>query len=188
MGQPMPDIPIEYGDDCLICFPSGKTPKYVYARFSLIYRCTGIGKEACLIPPNDRVFKLTQQVGFPCSWRYLGGTWECWYQPWRVADGKAGLFLNDLNLKVYFDDTRNACPPEGTVWHNDIDCDPPLTCAIEGVGCVVWTPQATQLLEDINLAKSADLFMELRPLVDGNLVYKFCRLQDATNIKILFEP
>ncbi|GAH76571.1 unnamed protein product, partial [marine sediment metagenome] len=33
-----------------------------------------------------------------------------------------------------------------------------------------------------------DLFMELRPLPDGKLVYKFCRLRDATNIKILFEP
>ncbi|GAI90859.1 unnamed protein product, partial [marine sediment metagenome] len=32
MGQPMPDVPIEYGNDCLARFPAGKTPKYLYAR------------------------------------------------------------------------------------------------------------------------------------------------------------
>jgi len=184
----MPDEPIEFGNHCTHCFANGETPKYVYARFSLIVRCTGIGKEACLIPPNDRVFKLTQQDGFPCSWRYIGTTWECWYQPWVVADGKAHLFLNDLDLKVYFDETKDACPPEGTVWHNSVDCGPPLTCAIEGIGVVVWTPQATTLLAAINLSKSADLFMELFPRPDGKLVYKFCRLREATNIKILLDP
>ncbi len=188
MGQQMPPLEIEYGNHCTHCFANGETPKYVYARFILIVRCEGIGKEACLFPPNDRVFRLVQQVGFPCSWRYLGDIWECWYQPWRVADGKAGLFLNDHNLKVYFDETKDACPPEGTVWHNAVDCTPALTCAIEGLGVVTWTPQATELLESINMEKAADLFMELRPLEDGKLVYKFCRIADTTNIKILFEP
>lgn len=32
-----------------------------------------------------------------------------------------------------------------------------------------------------------DLFMEMRPLEDGNRVYKFCKLEDATNIAILYD-
>lgn len=183
----MPKVEIEYGSHCTHCFANGETPKYVYARFAGIVKCEGAGKEACLIPPNDRVFKLTQQVGFPCSWRYIGDTWECWYQPWVVADGKAHLFLNDLNLKVYFEESLPACPDEGTVWHGEEACELDLFCAELGIGVVTWNPQATKLLEDINMEKAADLFMELRPLDDGKLVYKFCRLQDATNIKILFE-
>ncbi len=184
----MPKIEIEYGNHCTHCFANGETPKYVYARFINVVKCEGIGKGACLIPPNDRAFKLTQQDGFPCSWRYIGDTWECWYQPWVVADGKAHLFLNDLNLKVYFDETKDACPAEGTVWHNTADCEGDLICAAGGIGVVTWTPQATQLLEDLNIEKSADLFMELFPLPDGKLIYKFCRIAESSNIKILLEP
>lgn len=188
MGQRMKKVEIEYGNHCTHCFANGETPKYVYARFINVVKCKGVGKEACLIPPNDRTFKLTQRAGFPCSWSYLGSTWEVWYLAWRAPDNIASLQLIDFNHQVYFERTLNQCQPEGTVWHNSIDCAPGLPCGENGIAVVTWTPQATQLLKDIVIEKGKDLFMELFPLDDGNLVYKFCRIAESTNVKILFSP
>lgn len=184
----MRDEPIEYGVHCTHCFANGETPKYVYVRFIGIEKCTGVGKGACLTPPNDRAFKLKQLVGFPCSWQFSDSVWTIDYQAWVVADGKAHLQLIDFNNAIYFERTLDSCQPEGTVWSNSIACAPGLPCGESGIAVVTWSPQATALLEAINLSKGEDLFMELFPLENGKLVYKFCRIQDATNIKFLFEP
>jgi len=188
MGQRMPDEPIDYGNNCNVCFASGETPEYVYARFSLIDICTGVGFGTCHHPPNDRTFKLTQVVGTPCSWRYQSALWNVYYQQWRISDGKGGLKIEDDLSRGVFEETVNACPPEGLVFHNTLGCVAGTTCGTGGIGVVTWTPQATDILESINLEKATDLFMELRPLANDKLVYKFCKLQDATNIAILFEP
>ncbi|MBA7617483.1 hypothetical protein ES703_24798 [subsurface metagenome] len=184
----MPDEPIDYGVTCTHCPGLSPTPKYMYARFSLIIKCTGLGYEQCKSPPNDRPFKLTQVTGTPCSWYYLSGDWNVYYSCWSAVDGKARLKIEDNLSQAYFEETVLADPDEGIVWHNTLGCVPGLICGSGGIGIITWNPQATELLKNINMKKARDLFMELRPLEDGKLVYKFCRLQDATNISILFEP
>ncbi len=184
MGQPMPDVPIEYGDDCLAGWPPSETPKYVYARFSKIEKCP----DPMLIPPNDQVFKLTQDEFNPCDWFYQGSVWRVEFQVAADPDF-VWLWLMDPETNIpYFEETPAGPPIEGHVFHNEIIACDAFHGGKNGIAVVTWTPQATDILKLINMEKAADLFMELRPREDGKLVYKFCRLQDATNIKILFEP
>lgn len=180
----MEDKPIDYGDDCLTGWAAGKTPKYVYARFSGIETCPG----ASLISPNGRVFKIPQEEFIPCEWFYDDTVWRVEFQV-AAAPNFVHLILTDVDAGVtHFEASVAMVPDEGHVYVNEnVACD----LAHEGkngIAVVTWTPQATALLESINMTKGADLFMELFPLANGKLVYKFCRIAESTNIKILYEP
>ncbi len=188
MGQRMKDEPIVYGADCLRGFDADKTPKYIYIRFSQIVKCPDWDEVVYQIPPNDRVFKLTQDDVHPCLWEVTTTGWHVIFDlQFDYPDTIVWLeYIPDG--KVYFFDVVPLPVEEGIVFHNNnTDCLLGRS-AHGGIATVTWTPQATDILEAINMKKAYDLFMELRPLEDGKLVYKFCRLQDATNIKILFEP
>lgn len=188
MGQRMADKPIVYGDDCLAAFDAGKTPKYLYARFSQIVQCPDLPPGPNFIPPNDRVFKLTQDEGVPCRWAYESSPW---YVEFDVYSGPVRTVLyirNMLSGTWYFSANETGPPDEGIVYNNTYFTCTTLVWGTGGIATVTWTPQATDLLASLNMAKANDLFMELFPRDDGKLVYKFCRLQDATNVKILFEP
>lgn len=184
MGQRMPDEPIEYDNDCVLKFPAGKTPKYVYARFINLVKCPA----AALLPPNDRLFKLTQQPGVPCMWRYVTAPWTITFEFLTFPVATRLFILHPATGDMYFNDTTNMYEDEGFVFTNEYAACGLQVGAIGGIAVITWSPQATELLEAINMRKANDLFMELFPLADGKLVYKFCRLQDATNVKILFEP
>ena len=188
MGQRMPDEPIDYGTNCLHCFDADKTPESIYARFSGIEICPGDLDPTCKIPPNDRAFKLTQLNGYPCRYLYQQSGWVVSCGLWQSPPGQGWLNLQDNDWNYYFQAMFTVCPDEGIVLANDMVGCVPHDCVRGGIGVITWTPQATALLAAINLAKDKDLFMELFPREDGKLVYKFCRLKDATNIKILFEP
>ncbi len=184
MGQRMPDEPIEYGDDCLLGWAAGETPKYLYVRFINIIPCPG-GPE---LPPNDRVFKLTQDPVLPCGFFYLEPPWEIEFvvledplQIWFVL-------YETTSGDIYFIDTPLGAPDEKHTYENlNAACTPDIGGA-GGIAAVTWIPQVTTLLEAINLVKSDDLFMELFPLENNQFVYKFCRIRESTNIKILYEP
>ncbi len=184
----MPDVPHIYGDDCLIGFPEGETPKYMYVRFSMLVKCPDPPDQPFTTPPNDRMFKLTQDLVKPCEWRYEGTGWIVGF--WYVTPGPDFIvFLEHVpDYRFYF--WGRIAPPvdEGEVYNNELVGCAPLQGATGGIAAVTWTQEATNLLKSINMQRADDLFMEMRPLVDGNKVYKFCRLQDATNIAIEFEP
>jgi len=184
MGQRMPDKPIEYGLDCIAGWEAGVTPKFVYARFAGIEKCP----DPDLIPPNDRTFKVTQEPLTPCDWFYEGSVWRVEFQVATEPDF-VYLVLTDHEAGVtHFEATIAGPPVEGQIYQNEnLVCDE-AHGGKNGIAVVTWTPQATALLEAINLSKGEDLFMELFPLADGKLVYKFCRIAESTNIKILFEP
>jgi len=184
----MPDEPIEYGNDCGACLAAGTTPKFVYARFSELVRCTGVGFDTCPIVPNGRVFKLEQTVANNCSYEFSDSVYTCLYSMRTLVTIKSRLFLYDSISRGIFRHDTDPCKPEGFVFTNQLSCTPGLTCGTGGIGVVTWSPQATDLLSSLNISKTNDLFMELFPRDDGDLVYKFCRLRDSMNIKILFEP
>lgn len=72
MGRPIPD-PVEeteHGDDCLACWPAGKTPKFCTATFHDIETCPGEPA-----PPNNIPFMLTQQPDSACHFR-LDTSWN----------------------------------------------------------------------------------------------------------------
>lgn len=184
----MKDEPHIYGDDCLACFPAGKTPKYVWVRFILLASCVPDLDPPCAAPPNDRVFKLTQDDSVPCFWRYLSDDWIIWYYTTFGSPPKTRLDLWDTLGRVHFLALEDACAPEGTVFNNTVLCSMFGACTHEGIATVTWTQEATNLMAAINMQRGDDVFMELHPLVDGNKIYKFCRLRDATNIAIELEP
>lgn len=184
----MKDVPHIYGDDCLIGFPPDKTPKYMWARFSGIIKCSSDPGSPWLTPPNDRVFKLEQSDIFPCRWECFTGSWAVvFYLPGTDPWGWLSLWQTPANAH-FFTDTLDGPLDEGAVYHNREICGIGFAVAHNGIATVTWTREATNLLEALNIQRGNDLFMEMRPLADGNKVYKFCRLKDATNIAIQFEP
>lgn len=188
MGHPMPDVPHIYGNNCLLGFPEGKTPKYMYARFSGMAYRPEWKPVRWHIPPNDRTFKLEQIEEDHCWWQYLSDDWLIQFiiiaGPLRIEF----FLLNNLDRSWYFAENPEGHIDEGTVYNNDDALYKPEYQSTDGIATVTWTQEATNLLKSINMQRADDLFMELRPLVDGNKVYKFCRLRDATNIAIEFEP
>lgn len=184
MGQRQDKDEIVYGDDCVGCFPAGKTPKYVYVRLSLVEKCP----DPRLVPPNDRVFKLTQDAYNPCDWFYQGSTWRVEFQ---CAPDPAFVWLSVMDPETgvaYFEETPAGLPDESHTYHNRTPACDDFHGATGGTATVTWQLETIKILKLLNMKGMSDIFMEMRPLVDGNRVYKFCRLQDATNIAIEYEP
>lgn len=188
MGQRMRDVPIVYGNDCLRGWDAGKTPKYIYLRFSLIVKCPDWDEVVYQIPPNDRVFKLTQDETHSCLWEVTTTGWHV-ILDLQFDYPNTIVWLEYMPTGgVYFFDVVPLPFDEGVVYHNkNLDCEQGRP-SYSGIAVLTYTPQATDLLKAINITKGDDLFMELFPLDDGKLVYKFCRIAESTNIKILFEP
>lgn len=184
MGQRQNKDEIEYGNDCSAGWDIGKTPKFVYARFSLIEKCP----DPMIIPPNDRVFKLTQEEYAPCDWLYEGSIWRV---VWMVAADPAfvWLILTDHNTGVsYFQETPAGTPCENHIYHNENPGCDDFHGGIDGIATVTWGLESLRIRGLLNIETQKDLFMEMRPLADGNKVYKYCNLKDATNVAILFVP
>jgi len=188
MGQRMPDEPLEYGNDCLARFDPGKTPKHIYARFSQIIKCDPHTPPVCHTPPNDVVFKLTQDAVSPCVFMYNQSGWIVTCHFAFGAPHRTYLQLQDTPGFLYFYDSALTPVDEGYIFRNSFTLCGAIECAHHGIGIITWTDHATELLEALNIGKAYDLFMELFPLEDGKLVYKFCKVKDGINIKILFEP
>jgi len=184
----MSDEPHIYGDDCLRGWEEGKTPKYLYVRFSKIVRCNDDPAPDWLIPPNDRMFKLTQSDRWSCLWEITTNGWHILFDL-QFDPPNAILWLEHVpDGLVYFYDVVGTPIDEGFVYTNRNPGCVFFGPTEGGIATVTWTQEATDLLEALNIQRADDLFMEMRPLVDGNKVYKFCRLRDATNISIEFEP
>jgi len=188
MGQRQNKTEIEYGNDCLTCFPEGETPKYVYARFSNIRICDDPWCVGMPSPPNDRTFKLTQDEASSCKWRFEDDDWQVtWYAVDPPTYG-ARLIINEKPnwFEYFFGFTLpgNECE---TFFDNAAECAEG-TCGVGGWGLVTWRLESLLLMSLLNIITDYDLFMEMRPLADGARVYKYCRLKDGTNIAIKFEP
>jgi len=188
MGQRQNQTEIEYSNNCLLGFPTGETPKYLYVRLSKVNKCPDEPPDVYPIPPNDRVFKLTQRPDDPCVWEYISADWYLRFIVWGPAVyTELMLFTGDLAYLVFYNDTVGP-PDEGYVYpHDRPECLPGIAAA-GGIATVTWRLESIALMNTLNIETQPDLFMEMRPLEDGKKVYKYCKLKDATNIAILFEP
>lgn len=184
MGQRMPDIDIEYGDDCFAIFPANLTPKFLYVRFSEVVACPGQPGP----PPNQRLLKLEQKPLAACAYSWEDSNWVCSCDLNAVGFTTQILLFNKPDTFLYFT-ARVAAPiTEGQVFANESLGCPAGRGGKDGICVVTWSPQATALLAGVVIEKSADLFMEIFPKPNGDLVYKFCRTRDSTNIKFLYKP
>lgn len=194
MGQRMESPDYEFGDDCnlgeVLAAPlwlDGETPRFIYMRFSQIQLCD---IPACVgnpLPPNDRVFKLEQNAIDKCLWEYdidFYIYWRLFSVPptWTEFD----LYHRPTN-KHYFTADRDANASDPRFALNEASCVNPNTCGSGGQACVRWGPEAETVLENLNMTYERDLFMELWPLDDGRMVYKFCKRSELTNVKILYD-
>ncbi|MBA7582480.1 hypothetical protein ES708_24408 [subsurface metagenome] len=183
MGQRQDQTEIVYGNDCLLKFDAGTTPKYMFARFSQLVRCPG----AVAIPPNDRAFKLTQVPGVDCMWDYDIDPWYISLEFVAFPLATELRILHRPSADMYFFDSVAEYVDEGYVFTNEFGVCGLQVGAVGGTGVVTWRLETIALMKALNIEPAYDLFMEMRPLVDGNKVYKYCRLKDGTNIAIEFE-
>lgn len=184
----MPPGDYAKGADCLTCFAPGETPAKVYARFSGLTACPpGFGR-TCKTPPNDRVFTVPQDPISPCSYYYADANWMVGFTFALWGPHRSWLSLMDVPGYLYFSGTTPGCMSEDHVFTNEHVACGPLVCCYTGIGIVSWTENAYKLLADINLSAAYDLFMEKWPKANGDVVYKFCKTLDHTNIKILISP
>lgn len=124
MGLKVPKPPPDYGygDDCLDCWPAGKTPNYVFVRFWDITACPTRPK-----PPNGMPFICKQNPAFPCLYEgefvFEGITWMAFYNSWifNPAGHQCDLQLwpDVPGGNVYFYSLIGAC---------SVDFDNVLTC------------------------------------------------------------
>lgn len=195
MGQRTDDPEFEFGANCGLgtglaapLWLINETPKLVYARFSMIEKCD---IDSCIgrpIPPNDRVFTLEQTPGDPCWWAYHGDWDVAWLLRFAPPTFAQFVLHHPASDRTYFYDDFNANDRDPRFTHNTLTCTPWFDCGFNGVCCIRWGPEAKKILEDLNITYEYDRFMELWPRDDGKMVYKFCRIKESTNIKILFDP
>lgn len=186
---------IVYGNRCILgetlpkpLWAVGETPLNVYLRFSGISLCKTEQCREVPPPPNGRVFKCTQTEWDACNWKYENGLTAWWsLDPNDPVNMFVYLLYNPLN-KYYFIATVPTDGDNARFATNQASCSPFNMCGYGGIVAVEWLIEPMNLLKSLNMKGMSDIFMEMHPLVDGNRIYKFCRLQDATNIKILFEP
>ncbi|MBA7713067.1 hypothetical protein ES703_122065 [subsurface metagenome] len=188
MGQRQDKTEIEYGNDCLIGWDAGKTPKHVYARFSMIVSCKDEIPPVEQSPPNDRVFKLTQVDGYPCDWEYFKSPWWAYYIV-RPSPLRTRIALLELPTEFgHFLGEVNGAPDQARVYESwQTACIYPFA-AKAGIATVTWQLETIKLMGLLNIKPQKDLFMEMRPTEDGKKVYKYCNLSEGTNIAIEYEP
>lgn len=191
MGEPVPIPPIDYGRDCLVCTPplgelwsSGETPDKIYAYFVGMQPCNGIPDT----PPNDRTFTMYQHPDYNCIWRSEGaGVFA-----YLVTDDKAcriTLSYYEWPLWYYFFDAYGPpCPPELSVFGNELACNGGQMLASGGVAIIHWMGVVMGLVVMMSLPSSRIMY-ELKYKEDTEqIVHKFCLPEYSMNVKMLMSP
>ncbi|MBA7623570.1 hypothetical protein ES703_30967 [subsurface metagenome] len=78
MGIRVEPLPDPFANDCLRCYPPGKTPRILYAVFKGIE--LGINWNPALPPPPNDTFELIQHDLIHCTWTYDGDKWHVVYE------------------------------------------------------------------------------------------------------------
>lgn len=169
-------VPDSYGNDCTICFPAGKTPDLL----KVFYSGIEFGDDwvpADGMPPNG-YYDHIQIPASPCSfsnpaphptgWVIFGpaGT-DCTSE----SSGGAGAFWGvsfDRCTRYFFNRYRR--PLDNEFW---------------GGYAFICTPLELETwLNLVTPTTGPDPRLECYPMANGEIVLKFCNIQDGTNIKI----
>lgn len=182
---PEPPFDGPYGDDCAACFPAGETPLQLYARFSGMSKCPGMG--GAPDPPNLKIFVLTQHALAPCVWSGTDGVFDVF---WRANWG-GGAGHSHLNLRVelwgdYFDTIPGDIDSCTMAFSNQSVCNGGVA-ATGGAGAVYTTLEAAAAGQAMNIQASDRLNVEVFPVDGDHTVFKYCHKPSSTNIKIKYE-
>ncbi len=187
MGINLPKPYYDAGNDCLTCFAANTTPDKVYVRFFLVDPCVPHTPPACKVPPNDRVFVVPQQPGFPCNYDYVDANWHVQFTFNLPGPHRSWLLLTDQPGFLYFSDTIPGCMPDGHVFHNSYVACGALECASGGIGIVSWTHEALDLMAKLVIPTGDTTFMEFFADAANNNVYRFASHYFRMNLKVKAE-
>jgi len=181
MGLDLDDI--TYGNDCGVCFPAGKTPKYLYASIggmSYINTAAPAGPK----PPNG-ICKLTQTID-PCTWYYDGSNFTVGFSVQPGTLSSAGIFLKAPAGQCFAGTIFTPC-----IYIIPNQLNPPYVYE-GGVIHISWIPPTTpegmkdladDFLVDIDEETKAEFFT-----ADDGTVYRYANPAENINIKIKKEP
>lgn len=191
MGTPLPDQPIDYGDDCVVCrdapyerWAAGETPHYVYVRFSGLVKCVWGTYE----PPNGQVFRLEQDPVWPCLWFLIGTKWTVQFLPATRVPLLSQIVLRDEFAQLYFDGFSVACPPEMQVFDNSLVACNPGNQSKDGEATIAWNSTALSIAKAMVLPFDPQLMTEMFITPTDVPVFKYCNPRFGVNVKIKFEP
>lgn len=184
-------VPTEYGTDCPICFPLGKTPKYVKCFFSGIQM--GEWWHGGLPSPPNGYFDLEADPARYCIWVISKpGPWAiewklmdtysrlvCWTQSVYAFESQrdgvlcASHFGNDNiypDIEYYYGGSGYITVP-GTIKGGGVSTIIPLSSIITKV-TPIFDP---------------DPRLECFPVPDEKIVVRYAGKRDGTNIAIKFD-
>lgn len=171
----------EFGVNCM-CWPPGRTPKYLYAAFTDIVKCHP--PAGALAPPN-RSFVLTQVPAQPCQWIYVDADW---YVAYFVFAGQSFLYAQSVVYVVFaFHSVANL--PCQFVFANQNICSalpgPPVWGG--GLGMVFSRgneplPSFQDFAALCNLIADDKAKCEFWPVSDRQVMLRYARQQSPTNI------
>lgn len=190
MGLEVPDIPDDYGygDDCLHCWPAGKTPNYVFIRFWDITPCPGIPA-----PPNGYCFVCKQDPLKPC--RFFGtldfngltwlAQWVSWAWPGVDPISEIQLNAQDVLFSASFYEEGIPCQQDYAV----------NFCTCPGWGGTGGHAHVTVYVDPIIIALTSEYHFVTTPGVlyefddcgMDHRWYRLCHKIDHTNIMILLD-
>lgn len=175
--------PVEYGDDCLACYPADKTPLKLWASVTGIMpgELEPVGGWHC---PNG-LYLLTQSDVRACTWKSLSWPEVCSLildSPW------ATFGLQDKNgrqafYKQYFEACVFDFPNAMDIWDDNYYYGGGVSIR------PVSSDESTDIIsvmELLNIEPGSKALAEFFPVSDSETVYKYCRKSGKTNIKIKF--
>lgn len=174
-----PSDPV-YGNDCLTCYPAGKTPLFMYASFSQI-KMGDLWLPAHGSPPNN-IYQLTQTVANPCRWELLlGGGRSVRY---TVSPGLSMLvFVAGLARTAFY-----SAPLFNCIRFHDNDFDTPVNTFFWDGVAFVFTPWEIQdKIEEYTIVVDPDPQMNVHPVPGEQVVIQYTDQWGDTNVKMLVD-
>lgn len=179
MGTPIEEI--EYGNDCLLGWEAGNTPKFVYVMFDGVKLGFPVGSKQV---PNGVLFKCEQKVGVPCQWFYneVGPGW--------MVDVKitADPFRSHISMTYVVGMSHFTGWVPGAFAEHDIFLntyhDPWRFRGVDGVATIFWMESALELI-DAFLLPASGTFLEFFLKDESVPAYKFCNIRLGMNFVLL---
>lgn len=174
------------GVNCINWDPPGETPEFLYVYFWEVKKGD---IPIALEPPNNHIFKLTQNPAQPCIWTFLDLAWG-WYIQVGLAALTSWLWLAETGGagRWVFADSVGPSPivPLGsyTNWYQD----PVGNWGYEGYGTIFLMQTIGMIADDFGLSDMDQLKLEMFGVGEPVRTAKYCSRRDRTNVKIQFEP
>lgn len=184
MGIVVKPRPYDSGTDCSYCtpdlWPSGKTPKYVYACFSGIINCGKSSYDA----PNGYTFRLEQIPETPCLWVHTGTGWIVQWQPFVPLHNYSRVTLQDVITWSFFVGYGAECPSEIVHYDNAQTACVLMYAGASGYCCVDWSGHLLDYVSELGIDAYHQLMREGFYVNDESFVYRLASIYQRTNIKI----